>query len=653
MTTSTSNEARANTHFRSDIQGLRALAVIAVIALHAGLPLPGGFLGVDIFFVISGFVITLMLHREWQTSQRISLKNFFWRRFKRLAPALGLTVAVTVLLSAFFLSPLGDAQRTAATGLGALTVSANIVLARLTGSYFDAPAEANALLNTWSLSVEEQFYLLFPLLLIGAWILKKRHQWPVSTPILVVGLITGLSLLTALAPWLFTGLPGFDQVTRFYSPITRAWEFGFGALGALLIAHGLRLGKHLAATTWIVGLALTLASLFLISDTFMTPGPSTLFPVVGTTLLLVAGGSTPLATGALGNRPAVWIGDASYSLYLWHWPIIVFAIALWPTTWWIAIAAALVSIIPATASFLLVEKPIRALPSLSGQRVRRIALVFVVVPFVVSLAVLVTTQSLVKPRFEQTEALAGDVGHSIRMQTMNNFSFGCPFEQVPDVFQVDDGIVRCMQSKPQGTPIDVAILGDSHAEHLYPGIAEALADRNVAYQYLFDWPRRSSANSALAVDQVVTNPDITHVVLNSAWTGSEDSQSLAEAIERITETGKTVILTDDIPDFPFDAAACKYRPNLVQDRVCSFPSPDIARNHIDRLAILQELSNANSNIALVRTHGLFCDNTGCSMQQNGELLYEDDNHLNLKGSRLVGSEVGQSIANNQISRKRR
>ena len=643
MTTSTSNEARVSTHFRLDIQGLRALAVIAVIAFHAGLPLPGGFLGVDIFFVISGFVITLMLHREWQTSQRISLKNFFWRRFKRLAPALGLTVAVTVLLSAFFLSPLGDVQRTAATGLGALTVSANIVLARLTGSYFDAPAEANALLNTWSLSVEEQFYLLFPLLLIGAWTLKKRHKWSLSTPMLVVGVITGVSLLTALAPWLFTSLPGFDQVTRFYSPITRAWEFGFGAIGALLIARGLRLGTRLATVTWVTGLALTLASLVLISDAFITPGPSTLIPVIGTTLLLVAGASTPLANGTLGNRPAVWIGDASYSLYLWHWPIIVFAVTLWPTTSWIAPAAALVSIVPAIASFLFVEKPIRALPSLNRNRVTQIGLAFVLVPLVLSLTVLVVTQALVKPRFEQTEALSGDVGHSTRMQAMDTMSFGCPFEQVEDVFQTDDGILRCMQSKPQGTPIDIAILGDSHAEHLYPGIAEALSTKNVAYQYLFDWPRRASDNSDLAVNQVVSNPDITHVVINSAWTGTEDSEFLTGLFQRITDAGKTVVLTDDIPDFPFDAAACKYRPNLVQDRVCSFSSPGIAQAHIDRLANLEALSNANPNVSLVRTHGLFCDSAGCTMQQDGELLYEDDNHLNLQGSRLVGKEIVRNL----------
>lgn len=643
MTTTTSNEAPAKTHFRLDIQGLRALAVIAVIAFHAGLPLPGGFLGVDIFFVISGFVITLMLHREWQTSQRIPLTNFFWRRFKRLAPALGLMVAVTVLMSAFLLSPLGDVQRTAATGLGALTVSANVVLARLTGSYFDAPAEANALLNTWSLSVEEQFYLLFPLLLIGAWVLKKRRQWLMSTPMLVVGLITGVSLLTALAPWLFTGLPGFDQVTRFYSPITRAWEFGFGAMGALLIAQGLRLGRRIAGATWIAALALTLASLFLISDAFMTPGPSTLVPVIGTTLLLVAGAFTPFAARTLGNRTAVWIGDASYSLYLWHWPIIVFAITLWPTTWWIAPAAAVISIIPATASFLYVEKPIRALPSLNRIRITQIGLGFVLVPLLLSLTVLLVTQALVKPRFEQTEALSGDVGHSARMEAMDKMSFGCPFEQVEDVFQTDNGILRCMQSKQQGTPIDIAILGDSHAEHLYPGIVEEVPSKNVAYQYLFDWPRRMSDNSELAVNQIVNSPDITHVVINSAWTGAEDSEFLAGLFQRITDTGKTVILTDDIPDFPFDAAACKYRPNLVQDRVCSFSSPGIARAHIDRLANLEALSDANSNVSLVRTHGLFCDNKGCAMQQDGELLYEDDNHLNLQGSKLVGQEVGNNL----------
>lgn len=154
---------------RPDIQGLRAVAVLLVVAFHAGLPLPGGFLGVDVFFVISGFVITSMLAREYASRGRINLRGFYSRRFKRLSPALALTLSVTVLLSLALQSPFGTQQITAQTALGALFLSANLVIARNTGGYFDPAAETSPLLNTWSLSVEEQFYLAFPTILIAGW----------------------------------------------------------------------------------------------------------------------------------------------------------------------------------------------------------------------------------------------------------------------------------------------------------------------------------------------------------------------------------------------------------------------------------------------------------------------------------------------------
>lgn len=156
---------------RPDIQGLRAVAVLMVVAFHAGLPVPGGFVGVDVFFVISGFVITAMLHREWHQTGRIRFGRFYLRRFKRLTPALALVVAVTMVISIVVLSPFGPQQTAAKTAFGAMLLAANFVIARTTGGYFDAPAEANPLLNTWSLPVEEQFYLVFPALIAFGWVL--------------------------------------------------------------------------------------------------------------------------------------------------------------------------------------------------------------------------------------------------------------------------------------------------------------------------------------------------------------------------------------------------------------------------------------------------------------------------------------------------
>lgn len=189
---------RRESAYRLDIQGLRAIAVLLVVAFHADLPVPGGFVGVDVFFVISGYVITTMLMREWHEFGRIGLGRFWRRRFFRLTPALALMIGITFVLSALILFP--SEQRVAfQTGVGALFLVGNVVIARNTGGYFDAPADENPLLNTWSLSVEEQFYLLFPLLLVAAliaWRKSTRLRW---VPITIVALVGSGSF--ALTLW--------------------------------------------------------------------------------------------------------------------------------------------------------------------------------------------------------------------------------------------------------------------------------------------------------------------------------------------------------------------------------------------------------------------------------------------------------------------
>ena len=261
---------------RLDIQGLRAIAVLMVVAFHAGLPIPGGFVGVDVFFVISGFVITGMLSREWANTHRIRFGQFYLRRFKRLTPALALMVAVTIVISAAVLSPLGTQQTASKTAIGAMLLVANFVIAVATGGYFDAPAQTNPLLNTWSLSVEEQFYLVFPALLALAWLSARRRRLLKATPPLVVGAVAvasfGLALLTSHG-WT---LPNSPWLLGFYSPFSRAWEFAAGALLALAATKLKITSGKLALALGLVGTAILGASLWLINDSTPFPGVSDL-----------------------------------------------------------------------------------------------------------------------------------------------------------------------------------------------------------------------------------------------------------------------------------------------------------------------------------------------------------------------------------------
>ena len=306
------------------------MAVLVVVAFHAGLPVPGGFVGVDVFFVISGFVITGMLRREWAAQGRIRLGHFYMRRFKRLTPALALMVSVAMLLSVLVLSPLGTQQTAAQTAIGAMLLLANVVIARTTGGYFDAPAATNPHLNTWSLSVEEQFYLVFPVILIGGWLLVRRWPRMRLAPAFIVVLVALVSFALALAGVFDSKFPGIrPELIGFYSPFSRAWEFAAGARVALAIARLTVSSRLLATALGVAGALALLASLWVITESTPFPGPWTLLPV-GATLLLLIAGTQPgnVVTRGLGTRPMTAIGDWSYSVYLWHWPLIVFTALL-------------------------------------------------------------------------------------------------------------------------------------------------------------------------------------------------------------------------------------------------------------------------------------------------------------------------------------
>lgn len=369
---------------RLDIQGLRAIAVLMVVAFHIGVPIPGGFVGVDVFFVISGFVIAAMLQREWRSTGRVRFGRFYLRRFKRLTPALALTLSATMLLSLVFLSPLGTQQDTSRTAIGAVFLGANLVIAKITGGYFDLEAETNALLNTWSLSVEEQFYLAFPLLLVLGWTIARRRGFGWA-PLAVVGGVAAISFGLAVLGASGYVLPRETWLLEFYSPLTRAWEFAVGALVALLGGRAVVTSRRLADGLGLMGTGLLVVSLVAITGEARFPGAITLIPVVGSLALLLAGQVQESTTHkVLSAEPLVRIGDWSYSIYLWHWPLIVFATLTWPGVWWVAPAAAAVSFIPAVASYTWVETPLRSYSPPSRASLAAFAVTTVSIPLVLS-----------------------------------------------------------------------------------------------------------------------------------------------------------------------------------------------------------------------------------------------------------------------------
>lgn len=383
---------------RKDIQGLRALAVLAVVLYHSDLGLPGGFLGVDIFFVISGFVITASLLREQNRLGRIRLGAFYWRRFRRLVPPLAAVVAVTLTVSGILLSPFGPLQTAAATGLAAMFSLANVVIALRTGGYFDSAANLNPLLHTWTLSVEEQFYLVFPLVLILSLAFEKRFRHAVGIALVLVIAIS--FVLTVTTPLILGSSP--TPFLGFYSPVIRAWEFGVGALLAWwLMRVNSQISRYRARLAYIFGLLLIGLSFTSFYQVFLEVIPITVLPVLGTSLVVFAGAANPWTSDPLRARWVVLVGAWSYSIYLWHWPFIWMSKLLWPEV--NPAPAAALSVILAISSYYLLEKPLRSKEANSVREASHFILLILATPVFLAIALLVSSTQIDRQMGRVTE----------------------------------------------------------------------------------------------------------------------------------------------------------------------------------------------------------------------------------------------------------
>ncbi len=630
---------------RPDIQGLRAIAVLVVIAFHAGLPVPGGFTGVDVFFVISGFVITAMLLREWLTTGRLQFGRFYLRRFKRLAPALALMVSVTMILSALILSPLEPQKNAAKAAIGAMVALANFVIARTTGGYFDGPAAVNPLLNTWSLSVEEQFYLVFPALLVLGWLLARRRGLRTS-PAVLVALVAVASFALAVYGSTAVESPGTEMLVGFYSPFTRAWEFAVGALLALALARWRAVigrAPHLLTASGLAGTVLLVLSCWLITETTPFPGVWTLLPVAGALLLLLAGShpGSP-TTRVLSMRPMVKVGDWSYSLYLWHWPFIVFAIVLWPENRLVPVLAALVSFAPALMSFRWLEQPVRRLGALGARRTTVLIAMVLIPPIALAGIVSATAKYYWTPRIiadSLTAVHPGDLGQEARFDVMQSISVPCTITLLADEYQDYLGVHRCLQSKP-GPDVDLAIIGDSHAEALYVGLAEAFPLQNVMYVFLQAWPARDTENAQQAFAQIAARPSIKAVVVNSHWKFYDPTPVLARTAQELVDAGKSVYFTDDIPDFPgMDPYQCKYQLGLIGSTRCTRDAAAFRAENDPKVAWLEQVAQQVPGVQILRTSQYLCGPQECDMSAEGKLMFEDTDHLNLNGTRYLARRL--------------
>jgi peptidoglycan/LPS O-acetylase OafA/YrhL len=617
----------AETAYRSDIDGLRAVAVSAVIAYHLSADaLPGGYLGVDIFFVLSGFLITTIIWNELR-ADRFSIRKFYERRVRRIMPALIAMLIPTCLIAVVVLLP-ADLVGFARSLLATIVFVPNVYFWRDT-NYFARAAEEKPLLHLWSLGVEEQFYLLFPLLLLiiaSTW--RKQALG-------LVGALTLASLAVNIA------LNKFDGAnTAFFLLPPRAWELGAGALLALAPARALPRGAP-AALMSMIGFALVAYAL---ASPLPLPLslPAALPAVIGTGLLLWAGmaGLTPIGR-ALSHAVLVWLGKVSYSLYLWHWPIIVFAtyylvreLNLWEMAAAVGLMLALAGL-----SWRYIEQPARDRRMAFG----RVATASVAASaFAVVLAVVVIQTGGLPARLPaDAAAINAAIGTNYRCPLASYLAFG--------------GSRACALNLPTGNPNDatVVLFGNSHAQ-MYAPLVESIARERGNTLLLvpmnaclptvsvnIDVPCLQLARRNL--EEILRLPRATTVVIGLTWevpqSGLVDVEGVREEralsvlvagldnlIGRIEATGRRVVLIGPIAIPGFDIAS-------YLGRQRAFARPATHPEKTPRDAFVRNYASAVAHFEarladrLVRPDKALCDAASCYFVRDGKSLFADSNHL--------------------------
>lgn len=575
--------------FRSDINALRALAVIPVVAFHAGMAkiLPGGFIGVDVFYAISGFLITGILLRDLEKTGRIDLGRFWAKRLRRLVPALALVIAVTLPVALLATSPLiwADLAQDAAASMWYVS---NILFAVDAIDYFAEDLTQSPFLHTWSLGVEEQFYVAWPLLLLLSLIFVNRTKLPVRA-VLVILFSAVIVTSLALSIFLTENRPGL----AFYLLPTRAWEFAAGGLLAAIPAQLLNRRRTASAIYIAVGISLLFGGFLLIEAADPFPGVLAAVPVAGT-LLIIAGGSSSGAESRtfvsklLKSRPLQWVGRRSYSWYLWHWPVIVLVgTASQNDSTWLKIAAAICSLGLAAITYKYVENRFRR----TGRLVASTRLTFLaagsatVALSVLAGIILVAAGTMISSppyaKFAAARALVSDQACDRESTSSSGYRL------------CEMGDVRSMKT--------VMLIGDSHAGHWKAALSAAASEDNV--RLLVRWMSACPVGGLNVLDSKGTRvkgcaefhaetlaivkderPDAVILSQSDAYAGNilspegtklTESEQLnlwrsafANRISVLSGTGAAVGIIEDNPGTPFDSPLCMTR-LLSSERDCT------------------------------------------------------------------------------------
>lgn len=626
MSSNTFTEHSPVSEYRPEIDGLRAIAVISVIVFHAFPNLfPGGFLGVDVFFVISGYLVTGTILKDIR-GDKFNIGAFYVRRIRRILPALIATLCC-VLISGWFLLRFSDFSQLAKHVLAGASFSSNFLLQSESG-YFDKSSELKPLLHLWSLAIEEQFYIVFPLFLALCLRFFKSLR---TILIILIAIIIG-SFSYAIHQH------NIDSASSFYSPFSRIWELFAGSSFAILVRNQKTKTNTFQQdhkNHWVVllGIGLILGSMQSITLGFFPKIIHTIICLLGACLILSIRSKTQV--GYLSNPLLVFIGKMSFSLYLIHWPLLSFARILngQPTSISTRVFCVFLAILLSIGSYFLIEQPFR---NISSQKPLAL-FVLLSLLFIVGVSAYINQNNVLpyKSSSKEESFLYGDLDHREFHEYISKNFYLCTPKSILSTSLSWDGFIRCNQSKAD-SPIDVLLLGDSHAEHLFVGIAESLPSQNVGYYIRATSLSLNNPEFSSILQEVVNSRSINQVIISEQWNSGGELVETISVVETLLSAGKQVFITDGVPIFSFDPQLCKYK------EICDEPRTEFDSRYSNYMPGITELLNRFPSVGLINTTSFFCDSSICSMKNGSELLYRDDNHLNVYGSKYVGRKISDS-----------
>jgi peptidoglycan/LPS O-acetylase OafA/YrhL len=639
--------------YRPDIDGMRALAVLAVVAFHANPHLvPGGFAGVDVFFVLSGYLITGLILDALESGS-FSFAAFYTRRIKRIFPAYIVVAATTLAVSSYLLIPNDYIFYTTSLAASWAFLS-NVFFSMLSWGYFGQRTEEFPLLHTWSLSVEEQFYFVYPALLF---FLFRHYRRYLAHALVLLGVV-----------FLTISQMKTGEIKSYFLITTRAHELIIGALAFLLVRRYPPRTGGAANLLALLGMALLFGSFLFINKDTPFPGVNSLYPCIGTAMLLYACAGGNVLSPLLASRPLVAVGLISYSLYLWHWPIFAFLkYRQVELTLAVALAAVTLSFLLAWLSWRFVEMPIRRYGPLGFRKA--------MVPLYLAPAAVFMSVGLYS---YVTEGAPQRFSSEMR-ELISSYSFERDLTRACSVraedyrkITLDYLLDHCAFGDTRQPKARVLLMGDSHAHHFKPFIDRLSRDAGFKAVYHVQggcFPTElqvTDRNPELGpttcqqrnADLLRLAGDFDYVVMAGFWASEPEhdlEKELRYVVEQIIRAGATPVVFKDNPFHEPDLSRCvlyRKRGWAGPDAECGIPYRYVAETQSLYDGIVDKIAAEFPKTLVIDPKRVMCADGECATYVANMALYKDSNHINTKASEMLGEWYGARVGN-PLARERK